>query len=118
MLVFAFVEMEVTAVLGVVEDFARLGECSRRKLRGRLDAALFSEKAGLFPVFPRFERLALDVLWEADAKALIDVQPDDENARAPREVRPVLPKRPVRRVVVNADLNLLDLSCLREVFGR
>jgi 8-oxo-dGTP pyrophosphatase MutT (NUDIX family) len=38
------------------------------------------------------------------------MQPDDEDARASREVRAVLPQRPVRRVVVGADLYLLDLS--------
>jgi len=98
--------VKVTAVFGFAQYLARLGKSGLRNLGGSIHGALFSEKLDFVPLLPGFERLAADLTGESDAKPLIDMEPDDLDSRAAREVRPFLPECSVRRVVVLADAQL------------
>jgi hypothetical protein len=102
------VEMQVTAVLGVVEDLARFGEDARGERVAALDGAFRRDEVELVPVLPRLQRFTADLGGEADAEALLQMKPRDEDTRPARKVGPVFPERPVRRVVMLTDLNLVD----------
>jgi hypothetical protein len=92
--------MKVRAVLGVVEYFARFGQNGARELGCQIDRSVFGEKIGLAPLFPRFERFAVDLDRETDAEPLFEMEARNEDARAACEVRAVLPQRAVRRLIV------------------
>ena len=109
-----FVEVQVTAVLGVVEDFARFEQHVARQCGTGFNRALFREEVELVPVLPRLERFAVDLGRKPNAEALFDVQPRDLDARTAREVCPVFPERSVRRVVVLPDEYLVDRPVSRE----
>ena len=100
--------MQVAAVLGVVEDFARFEQHAHGQRSARFDRPLGGEEIDFVPVFPCLERLAVDVGREANAEALLDVKARDQDACAARKIRSVFPKRPVRGVVVRSDLEFLD----------
>ena len=107
-LVFAFVEVEVAAVLGFVEHFTRFVQNARGKRAARFDRPFLGEKVQLVPVFPRLERFALDVRGKPHAEALLDVQPGDQHASTARKERTVFPQCSVARVVMPADLYPVD----------
>jgi len=96
--------MQVTTVLGIVEDFTGLCEhCRRHFLLRALYRPVLCEKVAFAPIFPGLERLTVDLRREANAVSLIEVKADDLDARPARKVRSVLPQRAVGRGVVGAD---------------
>lgn len=98
--------MQMAAVFGFAQHLASLGEDGLRNLGWTIDGAFFRKKLQFVPVLPCLQRLAAGIIGESDAKALIDVKADNLNPRSAREVRPFLPERSVRRVVILADAQL------------
>lgn len=109
--VLPFVEVEMAPVFGVAQHFAGFGKHSLRDRGRRFYRAFLGKEIALFPIFPRFERLAIDVGWEAHAEALIHVQPDDHHLGPAGEIRAVFPERAVGRVVLRADFERLNRGC-------
>jgi len=104
----------VAAVFGVIEHLARFGQDACGQRERAVDAAVFGQNLRLVPVFPLLERLAVDLCGKPDAVALLEVQPDHQDPRAPREVRPVFPECSVGGVVVLPDFDRFDGSVLSD----
>jgi ADP-ribose pyrophosphatase len=103
----------MTPVFGFVEDFASFGKHARRQRNGAVDRTLFGQEVDFVPLFPRLERLAVDLRRKAYAVALFDVEPNDEHLGPAWEIGPVFPERAVRRVVVLPDFYRFDVPCLQ-----
>jgi len=101
-------KVQVTTVLGVVEHLASFGEDACGEGARRADAAFRGEEIDLIPIFPRLEIFAVDVRREADAVALLEMEPHDQHLRASREIRAVFPERAVRGVVGLSDFDRFD----------
>lgn len=98
----------MAAVFGVAEDFAGFGERGLRDAGAVADRTFFGEEVRFGPVFPRFERQAVNFGGEAHAEAFFQVQTDEQHARSAREVRAVLPERAVRGLIGLADSQRFD----------
>ncbi len=109
-------QVEMTAVFRIGEHLARFAEDVRgERAIGKRNGTECRQKARLAPIFPRFERLVLDVGGKTNAKALIQMHSDNRDARPAWEIGSILPQRSVGRVVVFADFKRFDRRVPRDI---
>jgi len=84
-------EVEMTAVFGIVEHLARFGQHACGQTSRPIDRAALGEEINAVPVFPRFERLTIDLGGEPDTVSLFNVKANDPDRRSAREVGAIFP---------------------------